>query len=335
MRASIIKIHRVRFGSVLALMAMLLSATASSAAPPEPSRFEQQVQPLLKSYCYDCHGKATTEGNLTLDQFATSGDAIKQRDLWWKVLKNLRAGTMPPAGEPRPSAEEIETIANWIKFEAFGINPHDIDPGRIGVRRLNRREYDNTVDDLMGIKFDAALVFPPDDSGYGFDNVGDALSFSPLLMEKYLRAAQTIVDQTVPRVTWVIPQQEFSGNDFRDSDGKVSGDRMSSKKTATVKRAVKIEDAGKYDVHLAVKLHGSFDFDPSRYTIVFRIDGQERSQHEYGWDENKMFRFPFTEDWQSGDHELSFELIPLTLPPNPKTRLWSPLARKRPARRSR
>ncbi len=298
-------------GRQLVLLAILFSATASSAAPPDGSRFEREVLPLLKSYCLACHGKETKEGDLALDQFATSDDAIKNRELWWKVLKNLRSGVMPPAGERRPSAEELETIANWIKFEAFGINPQDIDPGRIGVRRLNRREYDNTVDDLMGIKFDAALVFPPDDSGYGFDNVGDALSFSPLLMEKYLRAAQTIVDQTVPRVTWIIPQQEFSGNDFRDSDGKVNGDRMSSKKAATVKRVVKIEDAGKYDVLVAVKLHGSFDFDPSRYTIVFRIDGQERSKHEYGCDENKTLRYPFTEDWPPGDHELSFELVPV------------------------
>ncbi|MEK6258332.1 MAG: DUF1592 domain-containing protein [Planctomycetota bacterium] len=309
-----IRIRRGSLDCLVALLVMLLSATASSAAPPESSRFEQQVQPLLKSYCYDCHGKETKEGNLTLDQFATADDALKNRELWWKVLKNLRSGVMPPAGERRPSTEELETIANWIKFEAFGINADDPDPGRIGVRRLNRREYDNTVDDLMGIKFDASLVFPPDDSGYGFDNVGDALSFSPLLMEKYLRAAQTIVDQTVPKVTWVIPHQEFSGHDFQDDDSRVNGDRMSSKKTTKVKRVAKIDDAGKYDVHVAVKLHGSFDFDPSRYTIIFRIDGHERSKHEYGWDENKVLRYPFTEDWQPGDHELAFELTPVLAP---------------------
>ena len=306
-------------GWLVAWLAMLLVGSRLSAALPEVSRqevsqFEEHVRPLLKSYCFDCHGQTTQEGKLSLDQFTTTDDAVKDRALWWKVLKNLRAGVMPPVGERRPSVEELETIANWIKFTAFGINADDPDPGRMGVRRLNRREYDNTVDDLMGIKFDAALVFPPDDSGYGFDNVGDALSFSPLLMEKYLRAAQTIVDQTVPKVTWVVPQQEFSGNDFRDSDRKIDGDRMSSKQAATVKRVVQIGDAGKYDVLVAVKLHGSFDFDPARYTIVFRIDGTERSKHEYGWDENKTLRYPFVEDWQPGDHELSFELTPVIVP---------------------
>ena len=67
-------------------------------------------------------------------------------------------------------------------------------------------------------------------------------------------------------------------------------------------------------MHVAIRLGGSFDFDPSRYTIVFRIDGQQRTTHEYGWDENKIYRFQFTEDWQPGSHELAFELTPLPTP---------------------
>jgi Protein of unknown function (DUF1592)/Protein of unknown function (DUF1588)/Protein of unknown function (DUF1587)/Protein of unknown function (DUF1585)/Protein of unknown function (DUF1595)/Planctomycete cytochrome C len=299
---------------LVAFLAVFNGGATSGAAPAELLLFEQRVRPLLKSYCYDCHGDGSKEGNLALDQFATVEKALESRELWWKVLRNLRSGVMPPAGEKRPSQEELESIAEWIKFGVFGINPQDPDPGRIGVRRLNRREYDNTVDDLLGIKFDASIVFPPDDSGFGFDNVGDALSFSPLLMEKYLRAAQTIVDQTVPKVTWIIPQQEFTGRDFQNSDATLSGERLTSKKPANVKRAVQIDEPGKYEVQVAVRLHGSFDFDPSRYTIVFRIDGQERSTHEYGWDENKVFRYQFIEDWQPGSHELVFELTPLPTP---------------------
>ena len=296
-------------------MMALSSAAMGQSAPAVQLRFEQRVRPLLKSYCYECHGDGAKEGNVALDQLGMADGAPQGRETWWKVLKNLRSGVMPPAGEKRPSKEELETIAQWVKFDVFGINSYDPDPGRIGVRRLNRREYDNTVDDLLGIKFDASIVFPPDDSGFGFDNVGDALSFSPLLMEKYLRAAQTIVDQTVPKVTWIVPQQEFIGRDFQSNDATMSGERLTSKKAAKVKRAVQIEEPGKYDVHLAVRLHGSFDFDPSRYTIDVTIDGQHRSTHEYGWDENKVFRYQFTEDWQAGSHELAFELTPLPSPP--------------------
>ncbi|MDA1229909.1 MAG: DUF1587 domain-containing protein, partial [Planctomycetota bacterium] len=119
---------------------------------------------------------------------------------------------------------------------------------KTSVRRLNRAEYGNTVSDLMGIRFDAAILFPPDDSGFGFDNIGDALSFSPLLMEKYLHAAQQIVDQAIPKTTWVMPAQEFHGRDFRDNAANINGDGLSSTKPVNVKCKVMIDTAGKYKV---------------------------------------------------------------------------------------
>src|SRR5262245_4088803 len=110
-----------------ALTMMLVCGPTGWAAPADSSRFEQRVRPLLKSYCYDCHGDGAKEGNLALDQFATAQDALQGRDLWWKVLKNLRSGVMPPAGEKRPSQDELETIAQWVKFEVFGIDPKNPD----------------------------------------------------------------------------------------------------------------------------------------------------------------------------------------------------------------
>jgi len=290
------------------------SGIAFATTPEGEARFQERIRPLLKTYCADCHSGDAKEGNLSFDQFASTDDAIKNLELWWKVLKNLRANTMPPDGESRPTPAELETIAQWVKFDVFGILPDDPDPGRISARRLNRREYGNTVNDLLGIKFDAALVFPPDDSGYGFDNVGDALSFSPLLMEKYLRAAQTVVDQAVPKVTWITPYLEFRGRDFTDENGKTRGEDLRPKSPAKVKRTFKIKEAGKYAVQVGVKLHGSFDFDPARYIVTFCIDGQERSKNEYGWDEHKLLRSQYAEDWQPGEHELTFELAPAEKP---------------------
>ena len=154
--------------------------------------------------CYGCHNATKRhEGNLALDQFATTGEAFKNRELWWKVLKNLRSGVMPPAGERRPTAAELETIADWIKFEAFGIDAKNPDPGRVTARRLNRVEYRNSIRDLMGIDFNSEVEFPPDDTGYGFDNIGDVLTVSPMLLEKYMVAAKTIVSEAVPTVSRV------------------------------------------------------------------------------------------------------------------------------------
>ena len=277
----------------------------------ETAEYQTQILPILKTHCYECHGDGAAEGSLALDQFSSGILAQSKPDVWWNVLKNVRSGVMPPADKDRLTPVETEALAQWIKFRVFQIDSENPDPGKLPVRRLNRTEYGNTVSDLMSIRFDAAILFPPDDSGFGFDNVGDALSFSPLLMEKYLRAAQSIVDQAVPKVTWELPSQEFSGLEFRDETSGDDGDGMPSTQPAQVKRVVKIESAGTYAVSVRVKQHGSFEFDPSRYTIVFRIDGQERSRNEYGWDEHKLQQSEYTEDWTAGNHELAFELIPI------------------------
>ncbi len=237
-----------RVGLLGGFVALLLFSSNTSAALPESiSHFREQVLPLLKSYCYDCHGDGAKEGNLALDQVAAdSRRCSRVRELWWKVLQEPALRSDAAGGRKAAQAGgDRERSPSGSSSTCLGFSPTTSTRAGSGVRRLNRREYDNTIDDLMGIKFDAAIVFPPDDSGYGFDNVGDALSFSPLLMEKYLRAAQTIVDQTVPKVTWIdsaagVLGPRFSGRATR----KVSGDSMSGKKAAHVKRVVQSRRAG-------------------------------------------------------------------------------------------
>src|SRR2546428_13640005 len=125
---------------------------------------------------------------------------------------------MPPEKKPRPSPQERDRLAEWIKFEAFGIDPKHPDPGRVTVRRLNRAEYHNTIRDLMGIDFNSEVEFPPDDTGYGFDNIGDVLTVSPMLLEKYMAAAKTIVSEAVPTVSKVIPERIIAGSGFHGAD---------------------------------------------------------------------------------------------------------------------
>src|SRR5262245_28692808 len=97
---------------VLIVVANVLAASPSGAAPLDASRFERQVRPLLQTYCFDCHGNGSTEGNLALDRFSTNDDALKDPMLWWKVLKNLRSGVMPPAGEWRPGSIALVLLAD-------------------------------------------------------------------------------------------------------------------------------------------------------------------------------------------------------------------------------
>src|SRR5438093_5336637 len=113
-------------------------------------------------------------------------------------MKSLQAHAMPPEKKPQPTAEEREIITAWIQSEIFQCDCDHPDPGRVTIRRLNRAEYNNTIRDLVGLHFQPAKDFPADDSGYGFDNIGDVLSLSTVLVEKYLAAAEKILEEAIP-----------------------------------------------------------------------------------------------------------------------------------------
>jgi hypothetical protein len=294
---------------VLAVLFLRASAAENQAA----AHFHKTIQPILSEYCYDCHGDGMSKGGVAFDEFKSDDALLAKRELWWAVLKNLRAGLMPPQKKARPSGEERGLLEQWIKYEAFGIDPKNPDPGRITLRRLNRVEYRNTIRDLMGIDFKADEEFPPDDTGYGFDNIGDVLTVSPLLLEKYMQAAEAIVASAVPRVAKVIQEKSIPGKEFCSVDGSTnSGDRLSFYQEANVSHALQVEPAGDYRLLVDLDVTGQFDFDPGRCSVVFRIDGQELSQEEFTWHNNKRFVIEFGERWHPGEHQMAIELHPMT-----------------------
>lgn len=189
MRAN--RLSHVSFPAVLS--ALLLSASSAQAAPGK-----EAIEPILKQYCFDCHGYGGEEGGMALDKLLAQKDPAAHRDRWLRVWRNLRSQIMPPSDMAQPSREERARVIDWIERAAFEIDPEHPDPGRVTVRRLNRQEYHYTILDLLGVDFNTTVEFPVDDTGYGFDTVGAVLSLSPLLVEKYYDAAQTIVDEAVP-----------------------------------------------------------------------------------------------------------------------------------------
>ncbi len=138
------------------------------------------------------------EGGQAFDAFKSDKDLVGDIKLWLAVLRNVRSGVMPPPGEEKPGEGERRRLFEWIERDVFGADPADPDPGRGTLRRLNRVEYRNTIRDLTGVDYETSSEFPPDDAGYGFDNIGDAMSVSPLLLEKYLNAARAIAAKAVP-----------------------------------------------------------------------------------------------------------------------------------------
>jgi len=178
-------------------MVCLCTQLYSSSAQQQPS-FESDIKPFFTKTCVFCHNPKMKSGNLDLQQLTSTPKILEDREAWEHVVKKLKTGEMPPKGLPRPQAADVERVTSWINAEIDKVDATTKpDPGRVTIRRLNREEYNNTVRDLLGVHSRPADDFPQDDSGYGFDNIGDVLSLSPVLMEKYVAAAEKVARRAV------------------------------------------------------------------------------------------------------------------------------------------
>ncbi|HVW86854.1 MAG TPA: DUF1587 domain-containing protein, partial [Bryobacteraceae bacterium] len=151
-------------------------------AQTPPPEYRKTVLPFLTKNCFGCHNDKARTANLSLETYRADPA------VWEKVLDRISSGRMPPPGTPRPPRADIAAATGWIR-NAAGIADA---PARTTAHRLNRVEYNNTIRDLLGVSLRPADEFPLDDAGYGFDNIGDVLSVSPLLIEKYSAAARNV-----------------------------------------------------------------------------------------------------------------------------------------------
>ncbi|HWD21051.1 MAG TPA: DUF1592 domain-containing protein [Verrucomicrobiae bacterium] len=300
-------------------MAACLGISAAARAADGARVFHKQIQPMLVQYCGDCHLDGMKKGNVSLDDFKTDRDALTNKDLWAMVLKNVRGNIMPPPKKEQPTAAERERLVQWIKFDVFGIDPRNIDPGRVTVRRLNRVEYRNTIRDLTGVDFDTDSEFPPDDTGYGFDDIGEVLNLSPMLLEKYLDAANRIVAQAVPAQSRVMPEKILPGRAFHATNapgseawGNLS---LSYYDPALVVNSFHAEHAGHYQVAVDLTANERYvedQFDANKCRLIVRIDGKEVGRYEYGRESGQPFHYDYAQDWTAGDHQVALEIEPLT-----------------------
>jgi hypothetical protein len=200
--------------------------------------YDAQVAPLLVRHCADCHGMEKAEGGVNFDGMVDSG-------VWAKVAEVLRTGRMPPHGKPRPGVADLEAFNVWFNRMAMGFKSTPTT-----LRRLNRYEYNNTIRDLVGVTLTPADDFPADDTGDGFDTNADVLSISPILIEKYLIAAEAVVDAAAKNPTvWKRlinpPLEDFIPFVLRGNPPErahaVKGQRFESADDSAIARAVEID----------------------------------------------------------------------------------------------
>jgi mono/diheme cytochrome c family protein len=199
--------------------AAFLTATAGTS-------FAQQDDPraALNRYCVTCHNARLKTAGLALDTLQ-GADVRANAATWEKVVRKLRGGTMPPQGSPRPDAATYQALAASLETaidESARARPR---PGRVpAVHRLNRAEYSNAIRDLLAVDIDAAAFLPPDDSGFGFDNIADVLSVSPMLTERYLSAALKISRLAVGDPNIRPATDTFEVDKYLKQDDRVSDD---------------------------------------------------------------------------------------------------------------
>ncbi|HLK64597.1 MAG TPA: DUF1592 domain-containing protein [Bryobacteraceae bacterium] len=236
---------------------------AGAPQPPSAAAFGKAVNPVLSNTCTQCHNSQFASGGFDAAAFLAPSSVIDQRDGWDHILRRLRSGEMPPKGVPRSEAE-IDTLVKYIQGELDRIDRSTKpDPGRVVAHRLNRNEYANTIRDLLGVEFRAQKDFPTDDSGEGFDNIGEILTISPVLMEKYVAAAERIASRAVAADPLPKPIEVMYHN--RDK-------RIRRVDSSTIEATHRIDFDGEYTIRFA--LPGERPADAKPVKLGFWMDGK-------------------------------------------------------------
>ena len=255
------------------------SAATQPSSNKEPTvTFKQHVLPFLSKNCFACHGNGKKKGGVTLDKFTDDQAIEKDRALWQAAYDMIRTGEMPPKGQPKPAKADTEGAMKAIDHLLTHVDctgPRNV--GRVTIRRLNRAEYNNTIRDLCGVDFKPAEEFPSDDVGYGFDNIGDVLSFQPVLLEKYMAAAGRILDAALK-----IEEPAKSSKQSFAAQNIIVIPR-SAKSPDPVKIVFKSEGSGMLEKHnfpaegeYTLRFRGWGTDDGGEYpNVVIRVDGKD------------------------------------------------------------
>lgn len=173
------------------IAAALVIFSAGVFAQDPKAQQHKLLESTVGDFCTDCHNDQLKTGGVTLAH-VNSANVAGQAALLEKVLHKLRAGEMPPPGNDAPDAAQRASLVKWLETQLDAVSATHPNPGAPAIHRLNKAEYSNSIRDLLGLDMDNSTGLPADDSGYGFDNIGDVLTVSPLHMEKYVSSARRI-----------------------------------------------------------------------------------------------------------------------------------------------
>ena len=261
-----------RFGKTMLLMSAVLSGLALLRADenlpvtPNIAEFSSIAQPFFNEHCLRCHGPDEAKGNLRLDQLDADLSKSTTFERWQEIVARVRSSEMPPKDAPRPDAAQVADVLKGLSAHLTDAAAKQRVEGRVVLRRLNRVEYENTVRDLFDVSVSVKEMLPEDSVSHGFDNVGAALNISPVLIERYLEAADTVLNAAIVPVHTLETRTErfdlfdslpewFLAGVWKQDEGVIlyrnSGD------SATDLRQFRAPAPGRYRFRIAASAHNS------------------------------------------------------------------------------
>jgi len=270
----------------------LLAQEQENALDQELSqRWTNSIQPLLKEHCGSCHMDSANEGGVDLDDYQDLAKIRLHTSTWEQVRGVIRAEAMPPPEESRISTEQRLQLATWIE-QAL----HEVDcscaepPPAVTLRRLNQIEYDNTVRDLLLVDLKASrkIGFVSDDVGNGFDNQGEVLTLPPIVLEKYLQAAEFVANNTIETDREQFRKQTFEGEALFHLGAQ----------------AIPIYTAdGEYQINVRMRFGEKPNF---TCQVAIAVDGKPVAQHDV---QSKEETYKHDVNLTAGEHEVTVQYL--------------------------
>jgi mono/diheme cytochrome c family protein len=174
----------------------LAAARSSQQTAPGPAASSTQYRALLDQYCVTCHNQRSKTANVMFDTMDLA-NLSKDAKTWERAVRKLRGGMMPPPGARQPERATVEKFASWLETSLDDAAASHPNPGYVAVHRLNRAEYANAIDDILGLHVDATALLPTDDISSGFDNIANVLKVSPAFLDQYITAARFVATQAI------------------------------------------------------------------------------------------------------------------------------------------
>ncbi|WP_197443337.1 DUF1592 domain-containing protein [Lignipirellula cremea] len=240
-------------------------ASAICAAEDTASTHDAGPQAFFAAHCYDCHSAGETGGGLDLEQFSGAFATREERDRWTQIFDRIDHREMPPADAAQPSPAERDALLRWLQPR---LETADRTERQVIQRRLNRREYQNTIRDLLLVEVPVEDLLPEDQQAGGFDNNGEALAISTEQMGGYLAAAQLAIDAAMvhgPRpeeqtftVSAMHEVERYLGQSFALVDDRIVSYTSTNTQYSKVStRGKRLPEAGRYRFRFTAATHRS------------------------------------------------------------------------------